>query len=367
MKVIYLHQYFKTPSEGGAIRSYYLAKAMVEHGWQVQVITAHDGPEQTTEIDGIHVHYLSVPYDNSFSTLQRVKAFRSFSKKAYSIIKKVYKADFIYATSTPLSVGEIALKAQKRLGIPYIFEVRDLWPEAPIQLGVMKNRLMRLYFRRLEKTIYEQASKLIALSPGIKSGIIETIKGKKILMAPNMCDMKNFRPSDVNNVRPKLLYNGAIGKANAPSKIISLVKENPLIDFYFMAKGACLQELKDELHSLENVTFIPFGSKKELQKVYEEIDITLTSFLDLPVLETCSANKFFDSLAAGKVTLVNVGGWMRDLVEKNYCGFYVDGETNLTQLLAPHNLKELKQNAHNLASQFHKDDVCHKVIEFIEK
>ena len=131
--------------------------------------------------------------------------------------------------------------------------------------------------------------------------------------------------------------------------------------------GQYAHRLEALARSHQNIHFLGSIDKSATFDLLTLVDVTLTTFLDLPVLGTGSPNKFFDSLAAGKVTLVNISGWMRELVEKNYCGFYVDGETNISQLLVRHNLNELKQNAHNLASQFHKDDVCHKVIEFIEK
>lgn len=368
MRVIYLHQYFKTPDEGGAIRSYHLAKSMVNYGWEVDMITAHDKPAQTKTIDGIKVHYLSVPYDNSFSRLNRIKAFKTFEKKAFHKMKDIGKADLIYATSTPLSVGSVAIKAKNKLGIPYIFEVRDLWPEAPIQMGVIKNWFLKKYFKALEKRIYVNAEKLVALSPGIKSGIGHVARDKDVLIAPNMSDFAMFSGINKPTNRLKILYNGAIGKANAPDKIIGLIKHNlnSNFDFVIMAQGSELSYLKSALRDFKEVTFEEYGSKEKLKKVYENVDITLTSFKDLPILETCSPNKFFDSLAAGKITLANVNGWLRDMVEQNNCGFYVSDKTDLADLLSDHNLEELKQNACNLAAQFKKEDVCESVIKYID-
>ena len=92
MKVLYIHQYFRTPEEGGAIRSYYLAKGLVEHGIEVELITAHNEPKASTKIiDGITVHYLPVFYDNEQGFLQRIYAFFKFMRLARKKARKIKK------------------------------------------------------------------------------------------------------------------------------------------------------------------------------------------------------------------------------------------------------------------------------------
>ncbi len=119
MRIIYLHQYFKTPQTGGAIRSYHLAKGMVDAGHEVEMITAHNEPRyEIRDVDGIKVHYLPVPYSNEFGFLKRIKAFYDYVKASKKLIAKLPLADLIYATSTPLTVGYITLWAKKKLEAP---------------------------------------------------------------------------------------------------------------------------------------------------------------------------------------------------------------------------------------------------------
>ena len=153
MKIIYIHQYFKSPKEGGAIRSYYLAKAFTEAGCKVEMITAHNSKYYLKKnIDGISVHYIPVFYDNSFGFYKRIYAFSKFLFLTLRYSGKI-KADYCYATSTPLSVGIIALWLKFKHKIPYYFEVRDLWPEAPIALGFLKSPWLIKAARFLEKKI----------------------------------------------------------------------------------------------------------------------------------------------------------------------------------------------------------------------
>ena len=127
MRIIYLHQYFKTPEDGGAIRSYYIAKAMIDRGIEVEMITAHNLPNyQKTIIEGIVVHYLPVSYKNEFGFIKRLYAFAKFAWSSYRFIARIPQADLVYATSTPLTIGLTALKVFRKHNIPYYFEVRDL-------------------------------------------------------------------------------------------------------------------------------------------------------------------------------------------------------------------------------------------------
>ena len=162
MKVLILHQHFNTPEKGGAIRSYYLAKALVASGIETVVITAHrDKTYQVKTIEGIEVHYLPIPYDNRFGFGARSSAFIKYAWSAVRVADKIKHVDFCYAISVPLTVGLAAMWNKKRTGVPFIFEVGDLWPDAPIQLGFVKNYVFQQMLYRLEKSIYQSAESLV--------------------------------------------------------------------------------------------------------------------------------------------------------------------------------------------------------------
>jgi len=135
-KLLYIHQYFKTPQEGGAIRSYYLAKGLAEKGFEVMMITSHNETYYSERlVDGITVHYLPVPYRNEMGVFKRIYSFLKFVRQAKRLASRLEGIDKAYITSTPLTVGSIGLYLKKKKGIPFIFEVRDLWPKARIEMG----------------------------------------------------------------------------------------------------------------------------------------------------------------------------------------------------------------------------------------
>jgi len=340
MKIIYIHQYFKTPQEGGAIRSYYLAKGLVDDGFEVEMITAHnESTYRNVSIEGINVHYLPVPYDNGMGFVQRVLAYIKFIQKSKKEIKKIQNADLVYATSTPLTVGIIALWAKRKFNLPYYFEVRDLWPTAPIQVGVVKGAFFKKWLYSLEAKIYKGAEKIIALSPGMRDWIKEVVPEKPVYMIPNMADCVFFSkeikdPKLVDFYRINhpfvITYIGAIGASNHLEYFLDIAQEavnqKLNINFKIVGAGSKASQIKmlSYLKKLENVEFFPHLNKEGVKDILNVSDATYVCFANLPVLGTNSPNKLFDSLASGKLTIVNTDGWTKDLVDDNQCGFYAN-------------------------------------------
>ncbi|MEO9475442.1 MAG: glycosyltransferase family 4 protein [Cyclobacteriaceae bacterium] len=331
MKILYVHQYFRTPEEGGCVRSYHLAKGLVEHGHEVEMITAHSGDYQIAHVEGIKVHYLPVPYKNGYGFIRRIFSYLKFVRLAKKESIKIKGVDLAYVMTTPLTTGLIALFVKNKLNIPYYFEVGDLWPEAPIQMGVIKNRFLRSFLYGFEKRCYFEAQKVVALSPAIRNYIERLSPQTKVHVLPNIshCDFFDHKVSmkTFNSQNPfQVGYIGTVGKANNLEYLIAVAKYSlrqdlPIV-FHIMGEGAQLSKLRRATNGMQNVIFHNFGSQNDVKEVIEQMDAVYISFLNIPVLNTGSPNKFFDGLAAGKLIIVNFKGWIKDVVEKNGCGFY---------------------------------------------
>lgn len=331
MKIIYIHQYFKTPQEGGAIRSYHLAKTLIAQGHQVEMITTHNQKTyQHQSIEGISVHYLPIFYDNRLGFWGRLKAFVRFVIGAYLKASKLKGASLCYATSTPLTVGLVALLLKKRHQLKFFFEVRDLWPQAAIELGMLKNKWLIRWALFLEKKIYQNAEKIIALSPAMQADIQTKIPHKEVLLLPNLADTAFFTPSyHAKNTPFVILYIGTIGLANHLQSLLELAyfaqqQGNTSMQFKIMGEGAQTEILIKKANelALQNVFFLPKGDKIAVREALNQAQAVYISFKDLPVLQSNSPNKFFDGLASAKLMIVNTKGWLKDLVEKHQCGFY---------------------------------------------
>jgi len=374
MKIYYIHQYFRSPEEGGATRSFHLAKGMQDAGYEVEVITGGFKSYDFRKIHGLKVHYLPVPYDQKFGFLRRILAFLIFVIKAKSLLKKLPRPDLLYITSTPLSTGWIGLWAKKKFAVPYIFEVRDLWPEAPIQVVGIKNPLIKKYLYGEEKRIYKNSLQLVALSPGIANYIRKICPEKEISLIPNFSDPEIFFPKkkEKNLLRRYALqeeltiaYTGALGQVNAVEELLELAELAQLKgknwQFLIMGEGSEEFNLKQRVkeRGLEKVKFLPFGSKRQVNEVLSLADFAWISFAHFPILKTNSPNKFFDALATGKAILVNHKGWVYRLVNQNKIGFSgLPG--NLPNLIlqleklekTPADLKSMQAYALNLSHQF---------------
>lgn len=390
MKVLILHQHFKTPQVGGAIRSYYLAKALLENGIAVTVITTHnDSQYKREDLEGIQIHYLPIPYSNGFGFGARVA---SFLKYIIAVVrrKELYKgADICYAISTPLTIGIAAIFIKWREGIPFIFEVGDLWPEAPIQMGFIKNPFLKWILYKLEETIYARSKAVVALSVSIQETIQKKNIQKKVYLIPNMSDTSFFVPEEKDiaiekkfKVEGKFVvsYLGAFGVANGLDYFLDCAracqKTDLPIHFILCGDGAMLPNLKHSAKRLQlsNLSFVPFQNRTGIKEILNVTDAAFICYKSVPILETGSPNKYFDGLAAGKLIVVNFSGWIRKEIEKQPCGIYVDTlhPTEFVKRILPfiENKEELhhyKRQARGLAEASYSRSILGKQFAAIFK
>lgn len=387
MRIIYIHQYFRTPEEGGATRSYYLAKGLAKAGHEVMVISGGGEKYDLKRMNGFTVHYLPVSYTQEFGFTRRIFAFLNYIRLAKNLIRKLPRADLFYISSTPLTTGWIGLWAKKKFAVPYIFEVRDLWPEAPIQVGAIRHPFLISYLKKQEKRIYENALQLVGLSPGMVNHIHQTCPGQSVHLIPNFSNPETFFPQEKrDDVLKKyglekeltIAYTGAIGRVNAVEELLDFSEyaqnEGKAWQFVIMGAGSEKKRLERiaEERQLSRVHFIQFGSKQKVNEVLGIADFAWISFADLPVLSTNSPNKFFDALAAGKAILINHKGWVHRLVKENELGFSVfqrKWEKLYLKLeeveQGPKQLQSMQQNSLKLSTQFFTHQIAVERLLYI--
>lgn len=372
-RLLYIHQYFKTPEQGGALRSWYLATGLAERGWQVEIITTHNEAKTETVIyqPNLIVYYLPVAYSNHFSQNHRIAAFGKYLLRLFPYLKGRF--DLCIATSTPLTVALPALWLKKKYGIPFVFEVRDLWPQAPIELGFIKNKVAQKLLYRFEKYVYRQAEAVIALSPGMQAGVLKSSSDTKTYLLPNISDNSYFddKPADSQWLRQKweitndqqvVAYTGTLGEANAPDHLLDMARQLYELDVVLLicGEGKKLPWLRRQVEAeqLQNVRFTGHINREQIREVLHLSDLCCVLFGPQPVLQTNSPNKFFDALAASRPVLVNTAGWLKELVEKHDCGLYLPQNNvqklahYLNQLKEDRRAGQVRQNARRLAQQF---------------
>ncbi|MBC1501866.1 glycosyltransferase family 4 protein [Listeria weihenstephanensis] len=349
MKILYLHQYFATRDSSTGTRSYEFARLLQEKGHDVEILTGDSQLGELTadqtarygryDIDGLTVHTIRNSYNNGFSKWRRILAFLQFMFFACLFRMKTRDYDIIFATSTPLTIGIPAMFLSWKSKKPYVFEVRDLWPEAPYQLGFIRNRFLYRALCRLELMIYKHAEQIVALSPGMKAGVVARgVLEEKVTVIPNSADLDLFKTVKTGELRSKygledkfiLAHIGSMGVINGLDYLINVARYLKKtgkrdIAILLVGDGGKRSELESlaRAYKLDNVIFTGKIPKRDIPKVMADVDATIMSVKSNVILEMASPNKFFDSLAAGKPVLVNCNGWMRDLVENHQAGIFV--------------------------------------------
>ncbi len=349
MRIIYLHQYFKLPSESGGTRSYDLANGFLDLGHQIEIVTSTSDLKYKSgkrwkkiEKNGLLIHYIYLPYTNDLNYFKRLIVFTKFlfssSLKLLSL-----KGDLTLATSTPLTIGVPALLKKWIHKTPFIFEVRDVWPEVVIAIGAVKNKIFIRALYILESLIYKNASVIVPLSVDMKKSITSRypkLTPKIIEVIENISEIDRFQnqhESDKFLIEKKIgflprfsiLYAGTFGKVNGINYVINLASKSlsldPSIVYILIGDGAYKKIIIEEAHRKgvinKNVFFLDSVSKSELPQFYFECDIGSSFVIPIKELWSNSANKFFDTIAAGKPILINHNGWQKDIINEENIGY----------------------------------------------
>ena len=392
MRILYLHQFFITREGIGGTRSYEFARRFVARGHEVRMVTAGEGDRT---VDGIEVVGASGAYSDymtatALSYPRRILAFARFAAGSALAALRGPRPDVIYATSPPLTMALPAMLASLRWRAPFVFEVRDLWPEAPIQMGALENPLLRALARGLERLVYRRAAAVIALSPGIRDGVLQAgAPVTAVELVPNAADLELFSPErDGSELRERLglgdrfvvSYFGAMGEANDLTQVVeaAALLDPEQVAFVLLGGGKRRSELEElaRRRGAANVLFEdPVPDKSSVARLAAASDACLTVFKDVPVLATNSPNKLFDTLAAGRPAIVNTDGWMRELVEQNEAGLFArpgdarDLADKVEQLRAdPELARRLGRNARALAERdFGRDQLAARALEVLER
>jgi len=333
----------------GGTRSYEMARRLAAYGHEVHMITSdRSGPVSgrwyRTRESGIQVHWLPVPYENKMSYPARLRAFFRFAIRSASYSRRI-KADVILASSTPLTIALPGVWVSKMQRAPLVFEVRDLWPELPIALGALKGPLIPAA-RLLERFAYRNSSQIIALSPGMKDGIVRAgYPSRRVHVIPNGCDLELFQGASRSGrrfrdryewlgERPLVLYAGTIGRINGLKYLVRLAFETwkaaPEVRFLVAGDGyerRLIEALARDLGVLDRNFFLsPPMPKADMPELYAAATMATSLFIDLPEMWSNSANKFFDSLAAGRPIAVNYQGWQADLIHETGAGLVLPAD-----------------------------------------
>jgi glycosyltransferase involved in cell wall biosynthesis len=347
MHILLIHQAFTSLDEAGGTRHYEIATHLIAKGHQVTIITSPISyltgqkgvlflQKSQSPIPGLRIFrtYAYPALHKSF--IHRVINFISFMVSAFIKSLQVRQVDLVWGTSPPIFQAVSAWLVARLKRVPFLLEVRDLWPAFAIEVGVLHNPLIIRLSLWLERFLYRHADLVVVNSPGY----IEHVKNKgakHVEMIPNGSDASMFKPQEKgkdfrkkNNLENKFLviYAGAHGISNDLVVILQTAKlltNNPNIHFLLVGDGKEKHALQQKAHEMQlsNLIFMDPVSKNQIAEVLAAADACIAILKPLELYKTTYPNKVFDYMAAGRPVLLVIDGVIRKVVEEAKCGLFV--------------------------------------------
>jgi glycosyltransferase involved in cell wall biosynthesis len=359
LKITVVHQYYLMPGQFGGSRFNEMARLWSDQGHQVTVIAGtmdhgtgkapdrYRGRWVTKEMDGaVTVYRCHVPGTYGKSHAGRMWAFLGFTFSASTAALRIPRPDVVIATSPPLVAvipGWIAARARLRPA-PWIFEIRDLWPESAVTTGVLREKslLTRLLYL-LEKWACRSADKVNVLTPAFQEDIERRglAAAQKILFVSNGADTDSFRPGPRDNAARRefgwgdrfvAMYAGAHSLANALHQLIDAAEElrdRPDILIACMGDGPDRKKLEADAQrrGLSNIRFYGPQAKSAMPEIVNASDAGLAVLQNNPTFRTVYPNKVFDYMSCARPTLLAIDGVARNLVcDQAEAGLFAEPE-----------------------------------------
>lgn len=345
MRILYVVQEFSGPAGSWGSRSYEHPVRLVQGGHEVTLLCGsfYRGSKEDIDLakeNGIDIHQAPIVYSQRSSLIGRLSSISRYKSWATDFGKSLPRPDLVFASSGPLTMGEVGRVLARHHHVPFVFEVRDLLPECAISLGVLTNPLMIWYARRMTQRIYAGADHVIALSPGMKEGVMNWgVPEKKITVIPNCSDNKMFSRSDGrNSTRERLgwqhklvcIHPGAMGDVNGLDYLLdcaAVLDGRGITDVLIaiLGDGKHRKRLEERIESegIRSAVIYNNVPHREMCDILSASDVGIVCIAPRPYLDANSANKFFDYLASGLPVVINYGGWQADVLSRAGAGFSV--------------------------------------------
>ena len=347
MHILLIHQAFASLDEAGGTRHFEIATNLAKKGHSITILTSPISYLSGQKVNSRNIEELEDGKIKILRTYAYPALHKSFFHRTLNFISfmtssflrgiQLKDLDMVWGTSPPIFQAASAWLLARLKRIPFLLEIRDLWPAFAIEVGVLKNPLLILLSQWLEKFLYHHADMVVVNSPGF----IEHVKNKgakKVELIPNGSDIHLFTtPNDGSVFRKKLriqdkyvvTYAGAHGISNdleVVLKAAKLLSDHPRIHFLLVGDGKEKPSLVENARKLNltNLTFIDAISKNKIAEVLAASDACLAILKPLEMYKTTYPNKVFDYMAAGKPVLLAIDGVIRQVVEEAKCGIFIE-------------------------------------------
>ncbi|WP_460585046.1 glycosyltransferase family 4 protein [Hymenobacter arcticus] len=344
MHIAVFSQYHTSPDCPATSRHYTLLTELAKHHRVTLLTTPAWRPQQLTHEwpwvpPGVELLEANIPYENTMGPARRALAFAQYAAWAVRAGRRMARPDVVWGISTPLTAAWAAARVARYWGVPWVFEVQDLWPSFPVAMGAVPTALARQQLFALEKRLYQRAAHIVPLSPDMSQYVKQLgIPAAKVTTLLNGTDLglaARATPESVAKLRIEqsitssktVLYAGTFGRANDMPTVVAaaeaLVAADPAVTFLFLGHGYYAPLVAAAATRWPGrIRLVGGQARHAVFSWFALVDATVVSFLDMPVLDTNSPAKLYDSLAVGTPVVVTNRGWTKRLVEQHGCGWY---------------------------------------------
>lgn len=346
--ILLIHQAFTSLDEPGGTRHHEFARLLADKGFRMTIVaspvsylTGQAKAELLTRSEGgVEPPSVKILYAYTYPALHRsyvhrVFSFISFMISSFIVALKVKDVDLVWGTSPPIFQGMTAWMISRIKGVPFLFEVRDLWPAFAEAIGLLRNPLLIRASHWLERFLYRHASLVMVNSPGFIQHVQER-GARRVELIPNGADAGMFDPQDRGQEfrsahqlgsRFIALYAGAHGISNDLDLLLQAaarLRDRSDILIVLIGDGKEKPRLVEQAREqeLDNICFLPPISKKEMSHALAAADACIAILKPIPLYATVYPNKVFDYMAAGRPVILAIPGVIRELLEDAQAGIY---------------------------------------------
>jgi glycosyltransferase involved in cell wall biosynthesis len=402
MHILYLSQYF--PPEVGATqtRAYEMARGLVQAGHQVTMIAEvpnHPSgivpPEyrgrwvERSTLDGVDVLRVWVKASPVKTFRSRMAFYLTYMANATLVgaLRARGPFDVVYATSPPLFVGAAGLALHRLKRAPFVFEVRDLWPESAVALGELSSPRAIAWAGKLEELCYNRASRIVVVTEGIRQRLIQRgFPAGKLALLPNGANTDLFQPQPALGAQFRAehslpadafvaIYAGIHGIAQGLETVLhaaSLLRNTPGVRFVLVGEGPVkpeLQALAAQLR-LDNLLMLPEQPRAAMPVILSAADAAIVPLRKLELFQGALPSKMFDAWACGLPLLLSIDGEARRTLEAAQGGLTIPPEdpgalADAIRALAaePDRGRSLGRNGRRYTEQHHSRQAQARALE----
>lgn len=399
MRILFITDNFPPEVNAPATRTYEHCQEWLKQGVNITVITCvpnfphgriYNGYKnkfiQKENIEGIEVYRVWSFIASNSGFTKRIFDYLSFAFMAFWA-GLFMKYDVIIATSPQFFTTWTASVLSKIRRKPWIFELRDLWPESIKSVGAMKQGKVIDILERIELGLYRDADKVIAVTDAFKTNLINRgIKRENIEVVTNGANAQLFSPriKDADllikfNLKDKFVvgYIGTHGLAHSLDFIVNSIAkiQDNSVHFIFIGDGAMKKKIVSIAFGLqfENITFIDSIPKDEVPRYMSIIDVSLAPLKKEANFKTVIPSKIFEASAMRKPTLLGVEGQAQEIIEKYNAGLCFEPENEADFIKKIHEIRNIKryktfqEGCSQLAKDFDRIRLANRMLKIINE